>query len=149
MGTVEDFSFYLDNIIISKKRIYKNDCALVCLLMIAKYYYLDVDYTKIKKLCNLKDEGTSLFNLNQAAKKIGFQTMMVDLPFKKLFSVTIPCIAHINKNHFVVICGISKYKIFLADPFYSEIRKISHKDFITTWAKKDGADSGVLLLIEL
>jgi len=49
-----------------------------------------------------------LFGLSEAAEKIGFHTLGVQISYEKLLEVPLPCIVHWNKNHFAVLYKIKK-----------------------------------------
>ena len=49
------------------------DCGPTCLYMILKYYRGYEKLETIKKLCKTNKEGTTLYDLKEAAIQLGFQ----------------------------------------------------------------------------
>lgn len=125
----------------------KMTCGATCLQMIAKYYG---KYYQLSSLVNLSETnraGVSLAAISETAEKIGFRTLGVKIPLQKLIDeVPLPCIAHWNQNHFVVIHRIHKGKVEVADPAHGLIR-YSLEEFTKHWVS-DGKDEGMLLLLE-
>lgn len=122
-------------------------CGATCLRMIAKHYGKNYSLPDIVQLSGTTREGTNLQGINNAAEKLGFRTLGVKVPFNKLVEdAPLPCIAHWNQNHFVVIYKIIKDKIYVADPAHG-LLVYKKEEFIKSWVS-DGKDEGVLLLLE-
>ena len=122
-------------------------CGATCLRMITKHYGRQYSLPEIVQLSGTTREGSNLQGLSNAAEKLGFRTLGVKVPFSKLIEdAPLPCIAHWNQNHFVVIHRIKKDKIFIADPAHG-LLVYSKEEFIKSWVS-DGKDEGVLLLLE-
>lgn len=122
-------------------------CGATCLRMIAKHYDKQYSLPEIVQLSGTTREGSNLQGLSEAAEKLGFRTLGVKVPFNKLIEdAPLPCIAHWNQNHFVVIHKIKKEKIYIADPAHGLL--VYNKDeFVRSWVS-DGKDEGILLLLE-
>jgi ATP-binding cassette subfamily B protein len=122
-------------------------CGATCLRMIAKHYGKNYKTKELVQVSGTTREGTNLEGLNLAAEKIGFRTLGVKVPFNKLVEdAPLPCIAHWNQNHFVVIYKIKKNKIYVADPAHG-LLVYTKEDFFKSWVS-DGKDEGILLLLE-
>lgn len=122
-------------------------CGATCLRMIAKYYGKSYSLPEIVRVSGTTREGSNFQGLSQAAEKIGFRTLGVKVPFDKLIEdAPLPCIAHWNQNHFVVIYKIKKNKVYIADPAHG-LLVYSKEEFIKSWVS-DGKDEGILLLLE-
>jgi ATP-binding cassette subfamily B protein len=122
-------------------------CGATCLRMIAKYYGKLYSLANIVNLSGTTREGTNFQGLSDAAEKLNFRTLGVKIPFETLVKdVPLPCIAHWEQNHFVVIYKIKNNSIFLADPAHG-LLKYNKDEFIKHWVS-DGIDEGVLLLLE-
>lgn len=97
------------------------DCGTACLYAILKYYHGNIHYEKLKKMTNIKGNGTTAFHLLKAGEQLGFLTegakgKLEDIPFSNY-----PCIAHIKREnyyHFVVLMGVDQQQqlVFLMDP---------------------------------
>ncbi|MCX6256496.1 MAG: peptidase domain-containing ABC transporter [Bacteroidia bacterium] len=126
------------------------DCGPACLRMISKFYGKNIDLSKVRKLCYMSREGVSMMGISHAAEHTGFRTLGVRLTFEQLLKdAKLPCIAHWNQNHFVVIYKISKEKVWVADPAHDKI-VYKKEEFLKGWisTKKEGVPQGFCLLIE-
>lgn len=122
-------------------------CGATCLRMVAKYYGKNYSLQNIIQLSGTTREGANLKGLIEAAEKLGFRTLGVKVPFAKLINdAPLPCIAHWNQNHFVVIHKIKKDKIFIADPAHG-LLVYTKEEFLKSWVS-DAKDEGILLLLE-
>jgi ATP-binding cassette subfamily B protein len=122
-------------------------CGATCLRMIAKHYGKQFSLPEIIQISGTTREGANLQGLSEAAEKLGFRTLGVKVPFNKLIEdAPLPCVAHWNQNHFVVIHKIKKEKIYIADPAHG-LLVYSKEEFIKSWVS-DGKDEGILLLLE-
>ena len=98
------------------------DCGICCLLSIIRFYGGEVSKEYLRELTNTTKEGVTLYNLIEAAKKIGFDAEGVTGKIENITVNNLPCIAHINVNkslrHFVVIYRINEKKneIVIMDP---------------------------------
>ena len=72
--------------------------------------------------------------LSDAAEKIGFKSLGVQIDFKTLVEAAPkPCIIHWNKLHFVVVYKIDNSgKVYISDPSYGLIT-YTKKEFIKNW----------------
>lgn len=122
-------------------------CGATCLRMIAKFFGKSYSLPDIIQLSGTTREGANLMGLIEAAEKIGFRTLGVKVSLVKLMKeAPLPCVAHWNQNHFVVIYKIKKDKIYIADPAHG-LLVYSKEEFIKSWVS-DGNDEGILLLLE-
>ena len=122
-------------------------CGATCLRMVAKHYGKIYSTKELLQISGTTREGTNFQGLSDAAEKIGFRTLGVKVPFDKLVEdAPLPCIAHWNQNHFVVIYKIKNGKIHIADPAHG-LLIYSEEEFIKSWVS-DGKNEGVLLLLE-
>lgn len=93
-------------------------CGVACLSMICHYYGKSLILSDLETHCTTTIEGVSLYGISEAAKKMGFNTISVNMPIDELNGIQLPCILHWNQNHFVVLYRISqnRKKFFIADP---------------------------------
>lgn len=127
------------------------DCGATCLRMIAKHYGRHYSLPTLRQRSHLGQQGASLQGLSGAAESIGLRTLAVSVPFEKLQrNAPLPCIAHWQQNHFVVVYRISKRKVWVADPAFGLVA-YTHAEFLQAWlsqsAATDGLPKGILLLL--
>lgn len=130
------------------------DCGATCLRMIAKCYGKNYTLPELRTASYTTREGANLMGLSEAAENIGFHTLAVKVDFDKVSAeAPLPCIAHWNQNHFVVVYKIKKNKVYVADPAHGLIT-YTKQEFLKSWVsdinETDGTKSeeGVLLLLE-
>jgi ATP-binding cassette, subfamily B, bacterial len=126
------------------------DCGPTCLKMVAARYGRSVSLETLRQRCYITREGVSFMGLSEAADTMGFRTLGVRIPFKKLAeSVPLPAIVHWKQNHFVVVYRIKRDKVWVADPATGLI-KYSREEFIKNWGGTliDGEPAGLVLIVE-
>jgi ATP-binding cassette, subfamily B, bacterial len=127
------------------------DCGPTCLMMAAAAHGRQFPLTYLRERSYLSREGVSALGIMEAAEAIGFRTMTVKVPFDTgkdtacLLNAPLPCIAHWNQEHFVVIYKVSRSHIWIADPGAGKF-KLTRKDFEKSWLSDAG--QGVLILLE-
>ena len=131
------------------KQLYGMDCGPTCLAMICRHYGRNIDVDKIRQYTNLHKDGVNLYGISDAAEKLGFRTLSVEISFNKLLlEAPLPCIAHWGQNHFVVVTANSTLKkIEVADPAHGIIR-YSKEEFCLKWLGTTNDKPGIALLLE-
>lgn len=117
------------------------DCGICCLLSIIRYYGGEVSKEYLREITNTTKDGVSLYNLLEASKRIGFESIGLTGNLEDIDINKLPCIAHfiINKSykHFVVLYKIDKKKkiVTLMDPAKGK-KTISFSEFNLLSSKK-------------
>ncbi|MDD3453752.1 MAG: cysteine peptidase family C39 domain-containing protein [Bacilli bacterium] len=110
------------------------NCGAACLSMIIKYYRGYIGLEKLNQLTKTDKNGTSAYNIIEAAKKLGFQADGIKTSFENLNKIAIPFIAYIVIDdvykHFVVVYEIDYKKkiVVIADPA-KKIIKMRFEEF--------------------
>lgn len=121
-------------------------CGPTCLAMVSKYYGRSFRQDFIETLCAIGKQGVSLFNLSQAAEKIGFRTLGVKLTTEQLLEQgDKPCILHWDNQHFVVAYKSKKNKFTIADPQHGKTT-IDQNHLKKHWVKNTDQQGFALLL---
>lgn len=118
----------------------EKDCGAACLRMIHAYHGQHLDYRSSRQLARVSRYGTSLLDLAEAAERLGYVASGVQVDgWDALRSVRLPAIAHVDKNHFVVVWRVTSRRAQVSDP---SLRKmwISKEEFLKQF-------EGVLLLV--
>lgn len=113
------------------------DCGPSCLRIVAAYYGKQYTLQNLRAKCHISREGVSILGISDAAEQIGFRTTGVKLTWEQLRDeVTLPCIAHWNQQHFVVVYKIAKIQeqwwIWVSDPAAGRL-KYSEEQFKKFW----------------
>lgn len=127
------------------------DCGPTCLKMIAKHYGKVYDREFLRQLANITRDGVSLGGIAEAAEKIGFQSLAVNVAYETLAEdIPLPCIAYWRQRHFIIVHSIDKKVVHVADPAFG-LTTYSKEEFLRGWLNSKRAkddDEGLLLLLE-
>ncbi|MEC4047848.1 peptidase domain-containing ABC transporter [Flavobacterium sp. SUN046] len=148
---MSNFPFY--------KQAESKDCGPTCLKIIAKHFGKSINIQSLRDWSETNREGSNLLFLSEAAERIGFRTLGVKLNAEKLEEVSLPCVLHWNKEHYVVLYAIQtggffsgktakKYRI--SDPAIGLI-DYSEEEFLKFWIGNNATtvtEEGVALLLE-
>lgn len=122
------------------------DCGVACLAMLLNHYGCHVDMATVRLICGNSKNGLSLLSINNAAKKLGFETKAVRLSFEALKEdAQLPCIIHWKGKHFIVIYKVEKDKIYVADPAIGKVN-YSFQEFTNEWTHNEDGEGFALLL---
>ncbi|MGF1670657.1 MAG: peptidase domain-containing ABC transporter [Balneolaceae bacterium] len=126
------------------------DCGPTCLRIISKHYGRHYSLQYLREKTHQNREGVSLLDLSDTADSIGFHTLMAQMPFDKLAEeAPLPCLAHWNQNHFIVVYKIRKDNVYVSDPA-SGLITYTREEFLRGWlsTRNNGTDNGTILLLE-
>ena len=126
------------------------DCGASCLRMIARYHGRYYSLESLRELTHMGKQGVSMLGISDAAESIGFQSLAFNITYKKLLEeAPLPCIAHWESDHFVVVYKVSKKHVWIADPAAGKF-KLTKKEFIKNWAvpKGNGREEGIMLFLQ-
>jgi len=122
------------------------DCGPTCLRMIAKSYGRNYPIQKLRALCFTNRGGTTLWNLADAAEKIGLRSLGVRLTIDQLKDAQLPCILHWRQNHYVILYKVKSDSYYIADPAKG-LLKLPEKEFRHNWFSNKELYDGVSLLL--
>ncbi len=123
------------------------DCGPSCLKAILVYYGQHLPIETIRSQVSTNREGSSLYNLACAARKLGFEPNAAKLSMDELTQAQFPCIIHWNQNHYVVLYKIKRGFFYIMDPAIGYL-KISEYDFIKNWCGvHQNSEEGIALFL--
>lgn len=105
------------------------ECGLACLGMIAGYYGLVTDIVSLRKKFSISSKGTGLKTLIQLASLMNLSSRPLRVDEDELNKIQLPCIAHWNMDHFIVIKSIKRKSVLIVDPNSGEL-EVSKKYFL-------------------
>ncbi len=108
------------------------DCGAACLAMICKHYKIGMSLGKLREMANVTTEGATMESLAHVGETLHFQTKGVRASYGSLKGFDLPFIAHWEGFHYVIVYGISKSHIWLADPG-AGFRKLTRTEFEKGW----------------
>ena len=109
------------------------DCGAACLAMVCRHYGIPMTLGKLRELANVTTEGATLDSLARAGEALGFTTRGIQCTFDALTGFELPFIVHWEGYHYVVVYGISKRQVWVADPARG-FRKMSVEQFERGWS---------------
>jgi ATP-binding cassette, subfamily B, bacterial HlyB/CyaB len=92
------------------------DCGAACLSMIARHHGLGTTLGKLRELANVTTEGATLDSLARVGESLGFATRGVKCTYESMLGFELPFIAHWEGYHYIVVYGLSKRHVWVADP---------------------------------
>jgi ABC-type bacteriocin/lantibiotic exporter with double-glycine peptidase domain len=112
-----------------------SDCGATCLYMILKYYGGFETLDNLKKLTHTTKEGTSMWHLKEAAKKLGFEANAYKGNLEEIKKQKLPpFIAHVLVDemyyHYVLVYKIRGKKLWIADPSTGYIKVMKEESFL-------------------
>ena len=116
------------------------ECGAAALGMVLAYHGLWLPLETLREQCQVSRDGSSAASLARAARRFGLAASGWRLEPAGLSNHVFPAIAFWQMNHFVVIEGVGRGKVYINDPA-SGRRTVDAAEF-------DGAFSGVLLTFE-
>ena len=109
------------------------DCGAACLAMICRHYGIPMTLGKLRELANVTREGATLESLSKVGESLGFTTRGIQCTYEALLGFDLPFIAHWEGYHYIVVYGISKHHVWVADPGLG-FRKMTVQEFEKGWA---------------
>ncbi|MGN6317138.1 peptidase domain-containing ABC transporter [Trinickia sp.] len=109
------------------------DCGAACLAMICRHYGIAMTLGKLRELANVTAEGATLDSLARAGESLGFTARGVQCTFDAMLDFELPFIVHWEGYHYVVVYGMSKRWVRIADPALG-FRRLTIEEFERGWS---------------
>ena len=117
------------------------ECGAACLTMVMAYYGKWVPLEQVRKDCGVSRDGSNARNIMLAARDYGLEASAFKAePAALKEHGTFPCIIHWEFNHFIVLDGFRRGKVYLNDPARGRV-VITEEEF-------DRGFTGVFILLE-
>ncbi len=122
----------------------RTDCGPASLLTVLRYWGGNTSLVSVRELAGTGINGTSLWSLGEAAKRLGLSATGAKGSYDDLRAEQLPCIAHITTEeglpHFAVVFAVESKKVLLGDPARG-LRWVTREVFQQMW------QSGAVLLV--
>ena len=109
------------------------ECGAAALTIIMGYYGKYLPLEEVRLECGISRDGSNSFDVLQAAKKYGMTAKGFKYDCEDLFDVELPVILFWEYNHFLVLEGFGKDKVYLNDPGGGP-RQVTYEEFTESYA---------------
>lgn len=115
------------------RQIDEMDCGAAALAMVCLHFGRRISLPRIRELCHVAADGTSLSGICAAALELGLAARAVKASKQALPLLPLPAIVHWDANHWVVLHAVDATHVRVADPNLG-LRRLRREEFMTKWS---------------
>lgn len=107
------------------------NCGPKALSSIIRYYRLQVPWDSLAKLSYTDINGTSMYDLANTAKLLGFDAIGVKTGYPGLNKLPLPSLVFVNNNHFAALMWVGQDSVLIEDE--GQRNFVKREEFIKIW----------------
>jgi ATP-binding cassette, subfamily B, bacterial CvaB/MchF/RaxB len=104
------------------------ECGIACLAMVAGYHGMHVELSDLRRRFGMTQMGATLVDLTRVADALGFATRPLRLELDEVTQLALPCIIHLDLNHFAVLAEVTSSVFVVHDPA-TGVRRLTREEF--------------------
>ena len=104
------------------------ECGAAALAIILGYYGKHIPLEKLRVACGVSRDGLKATNLMKGARSYGLKAKGYAKSIDNLKKMEMPVIIFWNFNHFLVLEGFTKDRVYLSDPAQGRYH-VTHQEF--------------------
>jgi len=110
------------------------NCGPKALSGIIRYYRLEVPWDSLAKLSHTNINGTSMYDLANTARLLGFEANGVKTGYPGLSELPLPSLIFVNNNHYATLMWVGQDSVLIDDEGSRNF--IKRGDFLKIWDGK-------------
>jgi len=122
---------YLDQSRIVRQR-RRNECAVACMAMLLNMRDQEQQYDILLNLTHLNAEGASMAEMMRVLDSFRVPTKYIRIQANDLDRMSLPAIAFVHRDHFVVVTDVDQSWVTVEDPAIGRVR-FFRPFFLLSW----------------
>ncbi|MBK8977411.1 MAG: peptidase domain-containing ABC transporter [Planctomycetes bacterium] len=106
----------------------ESDCGAACLATVAAQHGCPQPLARLRELTEIGADGCSMWSIARGAEQLGFHARGVRVTVAQLPRLALPAIVSWRGSHFVVVHGVTRRGVVVADPGIG-VRRIDREEF--------------------